>query len=299
VLWILLALAAPLAGVQATTILPEAPDGSTVWTGNNPLALDAAQIGGIVGQAGLGLFYEAGFGKARIASDGDVNGQVVVTALQQGTAGHDITVQIIKPGVANSPLSVTVIGRSIVVGLSTDAGGATTSTAQQVAAAINASPASAALVSASASGTGLGVVQALSTTSLAPVIVESGPFAGAYQTTFASTPSFPQDATVAFGSGAAIAASSLFLYVRDTGNAPAFYIYDLLAPSVLWNGLDDLALRNFWLENGSIEQLSIVGIAAGTTPVPEGSSLALLALGLGVLALARVRARPRAYAAIG
>ncbi|HEX5046858.1 MAG TPA: PEP-CTERM sorting domain-containing protein [Gammaproteobacteria bacterium] len=161
------------------------------------------------------------------------------------------------------------------------------STAAQVAQAVNASPAAGSLVQASLAGSGTGVVQSQSVTALAPAIVEAGPFAGSYGTSFANSPGFPQDAAVSYGSGAAIAASSLFLYVRDTNQQPAFYIYDLLVAPLSWNGLDSLLLRGFWPNEGSIEQLKIVGLAAQTTPVPEGSSLALLVAGLGALAGSR------------
>jgi hypothetical protein len=290
--WTLVALGAqvPILGAQATTILPQAHDGSTVWTGNSPLALDAAGIGAIVGEAGLGLFYGAQVGNAQLATGGGTS-QVVFTAK---LAGSGVTVEILNPDppAANSPLSVSVTGNVITVRLATNAGGAVTSTAAQVAAAVNANPAASALVAATFGGTGTGVVQTLSATPLAPP--ETGPFAGSYQTTFANSASSPQDASVSYGGGAAIAASSLFLYVRGAGSVPAFYIYDLLAPAFSWNGLENLTLQGFWPSDGAIAELAIVGRTSTPTPVPEGSPLALLALGIAVLGWARGRARLRA-----
>ena len=55
----------PMLDAQATTILPAANNGTTVWTGNNLAALDPAQIAAIVGTPGLGLYYDAQFGKAQ------------------------------------------------------------------------------------------------------------------------------------------------------------------------------------------------------------------------------------------
>jgi hypothetical protein len=293
--WILVVLGAqiPILGAQASVIHPELDNGSSVWTGSNPLALDAAQIGAIVGKPGLGLFYDVQFGEAQIATTGGIDSKVIFTAKQKGTAGHDVTVQVLDPGTSSSPLSVSVTGRTITISLATDSGGTPNSTAAQVAAAVDAAPAASTLVAASAGGSGTGLVQTLGATALAPVILETGPFASVYQTAFANTTSFPQDASVTYGSGAAIDASALFLYVRDTGRAPAFYIYDLhdlLAPAFSWNGLDGLTLAGFWPNDGAIEQVSIVGIASRSTPVPESSSLALLLLGIGVLSWSSRRA---------
>jgi hypothetical protein len=292
--WILVALGTqvPILGAQATVILPEVHNGSTVWTGSNPLALDAAEIGAIVGKPGLGLFYDVQVRKAQIATTGGTESQVLFTVRNE-TVGDGVTVEVLNPGTHSTPLSISVTGRTITITLATDAAGVPISTAAQVAAAVNAAPAASALVAASAGGSGTGLVQILSATALEPVIVETGPFAGAYQTAFANSTSFPQDASVTYGSGAAIGASALFLYVRDTGHAPAFYIYDLhnlLAPAFSWNGLDDLRLERFWPNDGAIEQVSIVGIASRSTPVPESSSLALLLLGIGVLSWSRRRA---------
>src|SRR5690606_38420247 len=54
--------------------------------------------------------------------------------------GNGIVVSTVNPGTANSPLNVSVSGKNITVSLATNASGAVTSTAAQVAAAINASP---------------------------------------------------------------------------------------------------------------------------------------------------------------
>ena len=76
--------------------------------------------------------------------------------------GNDITLALTSPGTANSPLSVSVNGSAIAVSLGTNAGGTATSTAAQVVAAINASPAASALVVAYTyrGNTGTGVVAA-------------------------------------------------------------------------------------------------------------------------------------------
>ncbi|GAA1181090.1 M14 family zinc carboxypeptidase [Ornithinimicrobium humiphilum] len=62
--------------------------------------------------------------------------------------GNGIVVSTVNPGTANSPLNVSVSGKNITVSLATNASGAVTSTAAQVAAAINASPEASDLVTA-------------------------------------------------------------------------------------------------------------------------------------------------------
>ncbi|MGH8824210.1 MAG: M14 family metallopeptidase [Jiangellaceae bacterium] len=63
--------------------------------------------------------------------------------------GNDLGLETRNPGVPNSPLTVTVENGTVVVSLATDSSGALVSTAAQVVAAINASPAASALMSAS------------------------------------------------------------------------------------------------------------------------------------------------------
>ena len=111
---------------------------------------------------------------------------VVLTANEWGHLGGDeVTAEFKDPGVANAPLSVSVTGKDIVVTLATDDTGARTSTAAQVVAAINASPAAAALVSATTyrGNAGAGVVPVRAKVNLddflnAPGHVQRGPFQG-------------------------------------------------------------------------------------------------------------------------
>src|SRR3954468_14768280 len=77
------------------------------------------------------------------------NTAVIVESLAYGHEGGNlIGVQTRNPGVANSPLAVTVNGNDIIVDLATSATGALSSTAGQVVDAINASPAASQLVRA-------------------------------------------------------------------------------------------------------------------------------------------------------
>ncbi|WP_380169544.1 M14 family metallopeptidase [Jannaschia sp. R86511] len=70
------------------------------------------------------------------------NAVVYTTTAWGHEGGNDVTVQHVDPGSADAPLSVSVAGDAVTVSLGTDAAGAVTSTAAQVAAAVNASAAS-------------------------------------------------------------------------------------------------------------------------------------------------------------
>lgn len=239
----------------------------------------------VTGHANLTMLYEASFGAATITtSEG-----VILTAVQPGVAGDDITLTIVAPGIPNAPLSITVIGHEIIVSLATGPAGTPTSTAAQVVAAINASPAASALVTASTGGPGSALVGAMSQTALIPLIIEAGAYAGFYETDFSNSASHPQNALIAHLSGPSIPAGDTFLYVKDSQQEPAFYVYDLLAPSYAWNGADDLKLEGFWAPNGSITSLKIFGTP---TAVPEVSSITLLAIGLATRVWSRRRGVP-------
>jgi Zinc carboxypeptidase/Chitobiase/beta-hexosaminidase C-terminal domain len=109
---------------------------------------------------------------------------VILTSRAWGhEGGNSITAEFLDPGVANSPLTVGVMGNDISVSLGTDATGALASTAAQVVAAINSHPgASALLVSLTYRGNaGAGIVQPRVKVNLsdflnAPATVERGPF---------------------------------------------------------------------------------------------------------------------------
>ncbi|HWL32212.1 MAG TPA: M14 family metallopeptidase [Gaiellaceae bacterium] len=88
---------------------------------------------------------------------------VILTSRAWGhEGGNELTAEFVNPLVANSPLSVSFVGNDLVVTLATGATGALTSTATQVAAAINAHPGAAAkLVAQTYRGNaGAGIVQA-------------------------------------------------------------------------------------------------------------------------------------------
>jgi hypothetical protein len=94
-----------------------------------------------------------------------------------------IQVEILNPGTAGSPLSVSVLGKRITVRLATGATGALSSTAAQIVAALNASPDASALVTAYtwAGNAGAGITAARALVNLsdflnAPASVARAPF---------------------------------------------------------------------------------------------------------------------------
>lgn len=105
------------------------------------------------------------------------NNAITFTAVPIGALGNDISVTLKDPAANNATLSVAVTNRDIVVNLATSAGGAITSTAAQVIAAIAAKAEAAALVTGANNGasTGSGVVAAVAKTLLSGGIDEAFP----------------------------------------------------------------------------------------------------------------------------
>ena len=112
---------------------------------------------------------------------------VVLTSRAWGhEGGNDITAEFVNPGVADSPLSVGVIGNDILVSLATNSTGGLSSTAAQVVAAINGHSGASALVVALTyrGNAGAGIVQARPKVNLSDFLttatnahVQRGPFA--------------------------------------------------------------------------------------------------------------------------
>lgn len=107
---------------------------------------------------------------------------ITYTAVNQGTGGNAITVVYVVAG-NNTVLSVAVAGSAITVNLATNGGGAATSTAAQVQAAVAASVAASALVTSAVTGTAATVQAAHAAANLA----------GAIATTYAINPNQSYD----------------------------------------------------------------------------------------------------------
>jgi len=106
----------------------------------------------------------------------NANADITLLAVNYGARGNLISVTYVDPGANDATLSIAVSGYDITVNLATDGSGTITSTADDVVTALGASAAAAALVTASAEGTGAGVVEAVAKDNLATgVDVTPGP----------------------------------------------------------------------------------------------------------------------------
>jgi hypothetical protein len=107
-----------------------------------------------------------------------------VTSKAYGSeGGNDLSVALVKPDVASSPLSVKVTGKDVVVSLATNESAAIASTSRQVVDALGADASASALLTASTyrGNTGEGVVAAATATKLsdnlkAPATISRAPF---------------------------------------------------------------------------------------------------------------------------
>lgn len=123
-----------------------------------------------LGEAVVNKFVDAAYAKKTIGS-ADSNNAILLTALEPGAGGNDISITLTAPDEASQELAVSVSGTDITVSLATSAEKAITSTAAEVAAAINEDEEASALVTATAdienNDGGSGVCAAVAKTSLA------------------------------------------------------------------------------------------------------------------------------------
>jgi hypothetical protein len=96
------------------------------------------------------------------------NNDIVWTAKSRGAIGNTYRVSYIDPSANNATLSVSVVGTEVRVSLATGAGGAITSTANNIISAVAASEAASSLIVGAKKGsdTGAGIVTALAATNL-------------------------------------------------------------------------------------------------------------------------------------
>ena len=128
-----------------------------------PITVGPSSIIGLVGSAP----GSSPAGSAASAEFGAGASGFRVVADAAGEAGNDISVALVDPGGNNAALAVAVDGRAITISLATDAGGAITTTATLLVAALNADGEANALVTGAVTDTGGGVVAAAAATALA------------------------------------------------------------------------------------------------------------------------------------
>jgi hypothetical protein len=161
----------------ASIVTPNPPSPATNVNLTAPLTLAHASAAPV-------FFGETGSGNTVGAAS--AAGAVVLTSTAWGhEGGNNVTVELRDPGAASSPLMVSALGTNILVTLGTDAEGDLASTAAQVIAAINATPAARALAVALTyrGNTGAGIVLPRSQVALSDFLatatnahVERGPF---------------------------------------------------------------------------------------------------------------------------
>ena len=116
---------------------------------------------------------------------------------------------------------------------------------------------------------------------------ESGSFAGDYTTTFANTPTDPEDATITWDGPNFIdcATDGCKAVVKDGNQIPAQYVFDLGALG--WDGQETLEFEDFWPNQGAISHVALLSGGGGNGPgsgptgqMPEPATTLLIGSGL-------------------
>lgn len=131
--------------------------------GTRPIRTVATAVIGLVATAPNAA---AGVAAETLIDFAAVNSGVTYTAATPGTDGNAIRVRYVDPGSASATLAVTVSGSDITVTLATDIDSEISSTAAEIATAVNAETEANALVTATEEGDGSGVVNAVGFTNL-------------------------------------------------------------------------------------------------------------------------------------
>ena len=116
---------------------------------------------------------------------------------------------------------------------------------------------------------------------------EEGALAGSYETTFANTPTDPEDALIKWVGPDKVSLPTL-LIIKDGNQDPAQYLF--LLTSLDWDGMMDLIMEDFWPAQGAISYVSLSAV------VPLPAALPLFATALGGLGFVGWRRRRKAAA---
>ncbi|SDG27174.1 Phage tail sheath protein FI [Onishia taeanensis] len=123
--------------------------------GTRPIRTVSTAVIGLIGTAPAAA---AGVAASLAIEFAAANSGVTYTAASAGTDGNAVRVRYVDPGTNSATLAVTVSGKDISVSLATDAQGEITSTAAEVATAVNGEADASALLTAAEAGSGAGVV---------------------------------------------------------------------------------------------------------------------------------------------
>jgi hypothetical protein len=153
-------------GAQRTYTFTAARPGTFIYEAG---PTDNARHQVAMGLAGALIVRPPGLATASLTTALGANADLTYTAAAPGAGGNAVSIEYADPGAANSPLAVAVAGNAVTVSLATDAGGAITSTAADVRAAVSANPAAAGLVAVAlaAGSDGSGTVTAFGPANLA------------------------------------------------------------------------------------------------------------------------------------
>ena len=112
---------------------------------------------------GLSLYRNRQYPASFSTTFSNANANVFFTSVVNGSFGNSLTMTYLNPGAASQALSVVVSGMNITINLATNSSAVITTTANDIVALINSTPATSALITAAlfADSTGLGVVDAL------------------------------------------------------------------------------------------------------------------------------------------
>lgn len=142
-----------------------------------PVPLVVGTLGDLRELSGAGIPDASAQAVLTINPTGDDNG-LIFTAVAYGAPGNDISIEYLDPAANDAALAVSVLGTKISVSLATGSGGAITSTAADVLAAIEASAAASDLVTGAimtadsgVADDGSGIVTAMA---LAPLVDGAG-----------------------------------------------------------------------------------------------------------------------------
>lgn len=208
------------------------------------LAVDTGEVGAI-------QIYVPGEDYATLTIDmTNATSDLTYTAVDYGVAGNSITVTHTDPSGNNQALAVTVVGTAIDISLATGAGGAITSTAALVKAAVNSHAEASLLVTCEDEGAGTGIVNAEAETALAG------------------------------GASPAYIHFQALQFTSDSGPATVALLEDYVMDPTSLAAADTVTPRNHHRATGGASVLTVLSHAGDVTATDDGDNITLASLAL-------------------